>query len=78
MMHILLDLFKTTKGIVVIPAIINKSALEYLTETLDVLKWFYDNYEKIDNDDYEEEKEQDVLTYISIKDILSCLRGLTI
>ena len=48
MMHILLDLFKETKGKVVVPKIIQKRALEYLTETHDVLKWFYDNYERID------------------------------
>ena len=77
MMNILLDLFKETKGRVVIPKIINKRSLQYLTETHDVLKLFYDNYERIDVDDYEEEKEQDVLTYISIKDILSRLRGST-
>ena len=77
MMHILLDLFKETKGRVVIPAIISKLALEYLTKTHDVLKWFYDNYERIDDYDYEEDEEQDVLTYISIKDILSRLRGST-
>ena len=76
MMHILLDLFKETKARVVIPEIINKRSLEYLTETHDVLKLFYDNYKRIDEDDYEkEEEEQKVLTYISIKDILSRLRG---
>ena len=69
-MHILLDLFKETIGRVVIPEIIYKKSLEYLTETHDVLKWFYDNYERIDEDDYLKEKTQDVLTYISIKDIL--------
>ena len=31
MMHILLDLFKKTNGIVVVPKIIEKKALEYLT-----------------------------------------------
>ena len=77
MMHILLDLFKETNGRFIIPAIINKRALEYLTETHDVLKWFYDNYERIDYYDYEEDEEQDVLTYILIKDILSRLRGST-
>ena len=41
MMHILLDLFKETNGKVIIPAIINKRALEYLTKTHDVLKWFF-------------------------------------
>ena len=56
MMHILLDLFKETNGRVIIPAIINKRALEYLTETNDVLKWFYDNYERIDDYDYEEDE----------------------
>ena len=71
MMHILLNLFKKTNGIDVVPAIINKRALEYLTETHDVLKWFYDTYERID--DMEEQKEQDILTYISIRDILSRL-----
>ena len=62
MMHILLDLFKETKGKVVVPKIISKRSLEYLTETHDVLKWFHD-YEKIE-DDMEENEEQDVLTYI--------------
>ena len=73
MMHILVDLFKETNGKVVIPEIINKRTLEYLTETHDVLKWFYDNYERIYDYDYEEDEEQNVLTYISIKDILSRL-----
>ena len=75
MMHILLDLFKKTNGIVVVPSIINKRAFEYLTETHDVLKWFYDTYERIDDD--EEEKQQNVLTYISIKDIVSRLKEST-
>ena len=77
MMHILLDLLKETKGKVWVPKIIEKRALEYLTETHDVLKWFYDNYERINEDEYEEEEEQDVQTYISIKDILSRLREST-
>ena len=62
LMQILLDLFKETKGRVVIPEIINITSLKYLTETRDVLKWFYDNYERIDEDDYDEEDEQDGLT----------------
>ena len=77
MMYILLDLFKETKGRVVVPEIINKRSLEYLTETNNVLKWFYVNYERIDKDDYKEEEEQDVFTYISIKDILTRLKGST-
>ena len=77
MMHILLYLFKEANGRVIIPAIINKKALEYLTETHEVLKWFYDNYERIDTYDYKEDEEQDVLTYISMKDILSRFRGST-
>ena len=56
MMHILLDLFKKTNGIVVVPEIIKKRALEYLTETHDVLKWFYDTYERIDEDMEEHEE----------------------
>ena len=48
MMHILLDLFQETTGKVVVLKIIERRELEYLTETHDVLKWFYDNYERID------------------------------
>ena len=70
MMHILLDLFKETKSIVVVPEIKSRRSLEYLTETHYILKWFYDNYEKIKND----LEEQYVLTYISIKYILSRLK----
>ena len=77
MMHILFDLFKKTEGKVIVPRIIEKRALEYLTETHDVLKWFYDNYERIAEYDYKEGAEQDVQTYISIKDILSRLREST-
>ena len=36
MMQILLDLFKETKGRVVIPEIINNKFLQYLTKTHDV------------------------------------------
>ena len=77
MMHILLDLFNETNGKVVVHKIIKKRALEYLTETHDVLKLFYVKYDRIDEDDYEEDEEQDVLTYISIKHVLSRLRGST-
>ena len=77
MMHIILDLFKETKGKVVVPKIIERKALEYLTETHDILKWFYDNYERIDEYDYKEDEDQDVQTYISIKYILSRLREST-
>ena len=53
MMHILLDLFKETKGKVLVPKIIRKKLLEYLTETCDILKWFYDNYERVEDDSEE-------------------------
>ena len=72
-------MFKITNGTVVVPAIINKRALEYLTETHDVIKWFYDTYERI-NEDMEEQvehKEQDISTYISIRDILTRLNDST-
>ena len=64
MMHIILDLVKETKGKVVVPKIIERRALEYLTEPHDILKWFYDNYERIDEYDYKEDEEQDVHIYI--------------
>ena len=41
MMHILLDLFKETKGKFVVPKIIERRALEYLPKTHAVLKWFF-------------------------------------
>ena len=72
MMHILPDLFKETKGKVVVPEIISRRSLQYLSETHDVLKWFYDNYERIEDDS----EDQNVLTYISMKDILLRLKGL--
>ena len=56
MMHILPDFFKETKGKIVVSIIIDKRVLEYLTETHDVLKWFYDNYQRIDEYDYKKTK----------------------
>ena len=73
-MHILLDLFKDNNGKVVVPKIIQKKKLEFITETHDVLNWFYDNYERIDEYDYNEDEEQDVQTYISIKDTITFKR----
>ena len=73
MMHILLNVFNETKGKVVVPEIISKRSLKYLTETHDILKWFYANYERIV---YDSDK-QNILKYISIKDIVSRLKKLT-
>ena len=44
-----------------------------LIETYPIIIWFNENYKRIEGDS----NEQDVLTYISIKDILSRLRGST-
>ena len=78
MMHILLDLFKQTNGIVVIPEIINKKIIgifnwnalcsKMVLLYLWINWWWYDEQEEKD-----EQKAQDIFKYISIRDILSRL-----
>ena len=59
---------KKTNGIVVVLKIIEKRALEWLTETEDVLKWFYDTYERIDEDLWSGKRNEDLKEQVEQKE----------